>query len=118
MDFRKKLCAATFFLVVIAHVILGYTLKQVYGSNDGYTYGFLLYILVPAMPFLVGLKKIHISYEFAILVIYFTICISVQIATKNLESGQIFLWHPLWVLFLTIPVYHIFVTKPIGNIKD
>ena len=57
MDFRKKLCAATFFLVVIAHMILGYILKQFTGSNDGYLYGFLLYILVPTMPFLVGLKK-------------------------------------------------------------
>ncbi|MBE6143510.1 MAG: hypothetical protein E7177_05970 [Erysipelotrichaceae bacterium] len=118
MDFRKKLCAATFFLVVIAHMILGYTLKHFTGSSDGYWYGFLLYILVPAMPFLVGLKKIKISFEFAIAVIYFTICISVQVATKGAEGGQIFLWHPLWVLFLLIPVYHIFVTKPRGNIEE
>ena len=111
MDFRKRLCAATLFLVIIAHVLLGFALKEIYASNDGYTYGFLLYILVPAMPFLVGLKKIQISYEFAILVIYFTICISVQVATKALETGPVYLWHPLWVLFLTIPVYHIFSTK-------
>lgn len=111
MDFRKKLCAATFFLVMIAHVILGYTLKQITGTNDGYSYGFLLYILVPSMPFLVGLKRINISYEFAILVIYFSICITVQLTTKNLVTGPVRLWHPLWVLFLTIPVYHIFKEK-------
>lgn len=99
-------------------MILGFVLKEVTGSSDGYYYGFLLYILVPAMPFLVGLKRIRISYEFAMLVLYFTICISVQLTTKNLESGTIYLWHPLWVIFLTIPIYHIFVDKPIGNIKD
>lgn len=111
MDFRKKLCAATFFIVVIVHVLLGYILKRYTGSNEGYKYGFFLYILVPAMPFLVGLKKINITYEFAILVLYFTICISVQITTSHLESGQVLLWHPLWVMFLTIPIYHIFKDK-------
>lgn len=111
MDFRKKLCAATFFLVVIAHMILGYILKQFTGSNYGYTYGFLLYILVPTMPFLVGLKRIHISYEFAMFIIYFTVCISVQVATSSLENGPLYLWHPLWVIFLTIPIYHIFRSK-------
>ena len=114
MDFRKILCAATFFLVIFAHMLLGFTLKEVTGSNEGYTYGFFLYILVPAMPFLVGLKRIHISYEFAILVLYFTICIAVQMTTKNLESGQIKLWHPLWVMLLRIPVYHIFKDKYIN----
>lgn len=118
VDFRKKLCAATFFLVVIAHMILGFTLKHFTGSNDGYWYGFCLYILVPAMPFLVGLKKIRISFEFAILVLYFTICISVQVCTKDSPTGQLFLWHPLWVMFLLIPVYHIFVTKPRGKIGE
>lgn len=117
MDFRKKLCAATFFLVIIAQVILGYVIKNVYGTNDGYWYGFILYILVPTMPFLVGLKKIHISYDFAIFILYFTICIAVQISTKNSETGQIFLWHPLWVMFLTIPVYHIFTSKERGEIN-
>ena len=62
MDFRKKLCAATFFLVIIAHMLLGFTLKELTGSNEGYTYGFFLYILVPAMPFLVGLKKLNIYF--------------------------------------------------------
>ena len=117
MDFRKKLCAATFFIVVILHVVLGYLLHHFTGSPDGYYYGFLLYILVPAMPFLVGLKQIHISYEFAILVLYFTICLSVQLTTKNTESGSVYLWHPLWVMFLTIPIYHIFKTKPRGEIN-
>ena len=117
MDFRKKLCAATFFIVVILHVILGYLLHHFTGSPDGYYYGFLLYILVPAMPFLVGLKQIHISYEFSILVLYFTICLSVQLTTKNTESGTVYLWHPLWVMFLTIPIYHIFNTKPRGQIN-
>ena len=118
MEFRKKLCAATFFLVVIAHMILGFTLQHFTGSSDGYWYGFFLYILVPAMPFLVGLKKIKISFEFAILVLYFTICISVQVATKDASTGQVFLWHPLWVLFLLIPVYHIFASKPKRNNKE
>lgn len=61
------------------------------------------------MPFLIGLKKIHISYDVAICLIYVIVCLVVQIATKNSESGVLRLWHPLWVIFLTIPIYHIFV---------
>ena len=117
MTLRKKICSATIFLCIIANVLLGYLVNRFTGSNEGYYYGFLLYILVPVMPFLVGLKKIHITYEFALLVIYITVCVTVQIATKNSEN-PVLLWHPGWVIFLTIPIYHIFRSIPTRNVDN
>ena len=46
MTLRKKICSATIFLCIIAHVLLGYLVNRFTGSNEGYYYGFLLYILV------------------------------------------------------------------------
>lgn len=116
MTFRKKVCSATIFFCIIAHILLGYFTKAYTGSNDGYWFGFLFYILVPVMPFLVGLKKFHISYEFGCLLIYLIVCITVQVATKD-SSSPLQLWHPGWVIFLTIPIYHIFKSIPTRNRK-
>ena len=111
MSVRKKICSVTIFVCIIVHILLGYLLKRFYGTNAGYGYGAFIYLLVPLMPFLVGLKRIKISYSFAIAILYVVICLTVQLATKNLESGPVKLWHPLWLMFLTIPIYYTFQIK-------
>lgn len=91
---RRRICASVLFLAVIAYVLIGY-------FTGCWTWSLFVFLSVPAMPFLLGLKRIHISYEFIVLVVYLTLGFSIH--------G----WHPWWVLFLTIPVYHILFRHPV-----
>lgn len=89
-SFQKKMCAISLFLAIIAYVLISY-------YTSCWTWTLFIFLLVPLMPFLVGLKKISLSYDLFIVVLYLVI---------GFAFGG---WHPWWVLFLTIPIYHIFV---------
>jgi hypothetical protein len=97
MKIREKIVAITPFICLIAFVLIGYYTGKWHPA-------WTVFILIPLMPFLVGLQKIRITYPLFILIVYIVL-------------GIIFKdkwWHPGWVIFLTIPVYYILF----GNFKN
>lgn len=90
MRTRDKIIAITPFVALIAFIIL---------ATYGYAHpGWLVFLLIPLMPFAVGKDKIRITYPLITIIIYVVIGVFFQ------------WWHPGWVIFLTIPVYYILVT--------
>jgi len=102
---QKKWTAAIPIITVIVYFLLAYSLSEYagYGGN-GYIYALPVLIVVPFAPFISGLKKFRMAYPTFIILFYVLLCTILQVAT----SGAVKLWHPLWVLFLTIPIYYIF----------
>ena len=92
LTFRKKLCASMVFLTIIAYVLVSYYLKC-------WNWTLFIFLAIPVSPFILGLEKIHINYELIIVILYLFL------------GFQFNLWHPYWVLFLTIPVYYILFSK-------
>ena len=88
-NFRVKMCASSALIAVIAYVLVGYYTKC-------WTWSLFIFLIVPLMPFLTGLKKITITYDLIVVIVYLVLGFTIK--------G----WHPWWVLFLTIPIYHIF----------
>ena len=88
-SFQKKMCAAAVFIAVISYVLISY-------FTSCWTWTLFIFLIIPFMPFLVGLKRIKFSYDLLVIIAYLII---------GFAAGG---WHPWWVLFLTIPVYHIF----------
>ena len=89
---RKKVVEATPIFCLIVFLAVGFCF-------DAWHPGWLVFVLIPIMPFLVGYKKIKFTYGSFIAVAYVAV-------------GLIFkVWHPTWIIFLTIPIYHIFVDK-------
>ena len=95
---RAKICACTLFVAIIAYILIGYYL-------DEWRWSLFVFAIVPLMPFVLGLKRIHISYELVVLAVYLTLGFTIH--------G----WHPWWVLFLTIPVFHILFDHPVVEIR-
>ena len=88
-NLRKRIIAATPILCLIIFLLLGF----VWGFWHP---GWLVFLLIPIMPFLVGYKKIKITYPLICIVLYLILGIGFD------------LWHPSWIIFLTIPVFEIF----------
>lgn len=84
----------TTLLVSIAYVVLGVVL----GLWAKAWVLFLLVVIIPSIFDAISTKKPH-KFSFAVFVIFTYLLLNVWI----LETP---LWHPLWVMFLTIPVYY------------
>ncbi len=91
--FREKFVAASFLISIILFILLRHYLP----SNKGYA--FFAFLLIPLAPFIVGLKKIRITYPLLIIIIYLILGFTLS------------WWHPGWVLFITIPIFYIFFPK-------
>lgn len=87
--FREKFVTASFLISVILFILLRFYLEDK-------RYAFLAFVLVPLAPFLVGLKKIKITYPLLIIILYLVLGFTLS------------WWHPGWVLFITIPIFYIF----------
>ena len=93
MKWKNKISSITPFVVIIAIVLL-----QTFVPNP---YWWFLLLLIPIVPILLGMIKIRFSYEL--------LCVAVfMIIGLCLPSHP---WHPAWVIFLTIPIYHILIDK-------
>jgi hypothetical protein len=88
MKIQNKILAVTPFICTIIFLLLGFL-------ENKWHPGWMVYLIIPIMPFLIGKKKIKLSISFIILVIYLIIGIGFG------------LWHPWWVIFLLIPVFNI-----------
>ncbi|MDD3171300.1 MAG: hypothetical protein PHO86_03145 [Bacilli bacterium] len=93
MNVKKKIVDITPFVCAIVFIILAYF---------GYAHpGWMVFLLIPIVPFLVGIKRIRFNYAFLVAVIYVLI---------GFFTDWSWRWHPGWIIFLTIPIYNILVT--------
>lgn len=92
MSFKKRLLAVTPMICVFLYLLLGF----VWGLWHP---GWLIFLLIPIMPYLVGNKKLKFSIPLVVTIIYLIM---------GFGWG---LWHPGWIIFLLIPI----ITTLIGN---
>ena len=95
-SFRRRVVAVTPLVCVLVFLFLGF-------QFDLWHPGWLVFLLVPIMPILVGIKKIKWSFSFIISIIYLIL---------GLGFGY---WHPGWLIFLLIPIYY--TLFPSGRFK-
>ena len=93
MTFKKKIMAITPFISLILFFVLRFILQEI-GDDEKLKWTWLVFLLNLIIPVILGEWKINISYPLITVVIY-------------LILGLCFdLWHPGWVVFLTIPIYY------------
>ncbi len=88
IDFRNKLIIATPLICLFAFLLIGFMWEKWHP-------GWMVFLLIPVMPYLVGKKKIRFSVPFIITIIYLIIGFGWD------------LWHPGWIIFILIPVFEI-----------
>ncbi len=91
-NWQRRIVAATPLICVFVYLLLGF-------QWDLWNQGLLVFLFVPIMPFMVGLKKFRVTFALLIFVIYIILGVSIGA------------WHPGWIIFLLIPIYHI-LTMP------
>ena len=89
MNWKNKVIAITPFVCAIVFFILAIEYKLAHP-------GWVVFLLVPLMPFLLGKKKISVSV--IIIIIYFIV--SVVLKDK---------WNITWVILLLIPIMNILI---------
>ena len=89
-DLKARILSAVPIFCLIVYLILGF------GFNLWHP-GWLVFLLVPLMPVLLGYKKFRFSYPLFCIVTYIILGLTV-------DWG----WHPGWIIFLTIPIVSIF----------
>lgn len=87
-DFRDRIVAATPLMCLIVYLFVGFYYHVWHPT-------WAIFFLIPAMPILLGLQKIRVSYP--------TICLIAYIFMGVFNN----FWHPGWLIFLTIPVFYI-----------
>lgn len=98
MTFKRKIMAITPLCCLIIFLLLGFVW--------GYWHpGWIIFFMIPVMPFLLGLKKIRLSIPLVIVILYLIL---------GFAWG---LWHPGWIILLFIPVFEI-LFKPSKKDKD
>ena len=89
ISFRNKVIAVTPIVCLFTFLLIGF----VWGKWHP---GWLVFLLIPVMPYLVGKKKIRLSIPLIILIVYLILGFGWN------------LWHPGWIIFLLVPVFEIF----------
>ena len=88
MNMRRRMIAATPIISLIIFLVMGYVFNM-------WTYGCFAFLLIPAMPILLGEVDLDVLYPLLVCCGYFAL---------GFGFGW---WHPGWIVFLTIPVYYI-----------
>ncbi|WP_025724575.1 hypothetical protein [Acholeplasma granularum] len=86
-NWQKRIVAATPLIALIIFLSVGFL-------YDAWHPGWTAFLLIPIVPFLVGLKQIRITFPLIVFVAYIALGI----------SGY---WHPGWIIFLLIPLQNI-----------
>lgn len=89
MSLKNKIIAATPFVSLIIFLLCGYC----WGLWHP---GWVAFLLIPAVPVILGVKKIKHIYP--------VICVIAYLSMGFFAD----LWHPGWIIFLTIPIVSIF----------
>lgn len=87
-------------LALIAYIVLGATLNM-WGTM--WILFFVPDIIVSSIKCIMTRRAHHFNITFAALFSFFLVCL-VLFPDKSL-------WHPMWVVFLAIPIYYILVTR-------
>lgn len=92
--------------VIIAYLIIGFTFEQ------GWAIGWLLVFLIPLIESFVAAVKTKNPSAFAYPVLVIAVYLAVGLLGK--------IWHPTWIMFLTIPAYYLIADyiKPMYKKKD
>lgn len=92
--------------VIIAYLIIGFTFEQ------GWALGWLLVFIIPIAESFIAAVKTKNPSAFAYPVLVTAVYLTVGMFEK--------IWHPTWIIFLTIPVYYIIADfiKPNKKTKD
>ena len=98
-NFKNKMVTATPLLCLFVFLLLGF----IWGKWHP---GWMVFLLIPLMPYLVGKKKLRFSVPLIITVIYLIIGFGWS------------LWHPGWIIFILIPVIEIFLKNDTKNKGD
>ena len=93
MTLKNKIMAATPLLAVFTFLLL------IFVVNVPAKFAWLVFLMIPIMPYLIGKKQIRLSIGLFITIIYLILGFAFD------------LWHPAWIIFLLIPVFHIFFTR-------
>ena len=105
---KDSLAGAYTIIATAVYVTLGIMLKD----NNGWKYFWFLFLLIPVIPSIcIMIYKRKIT----------AFCYPMAIAAAYCGFSMYYnLWHPLWILFLTIPVFYIVfcpIDKLITKIK-
>lgn len=92
--------------VIIAYLIIGFTFEQ------GWALGWLLVFIIPIAESFIAAVKTKKPSAFAYPVLVTAVYLTVGMFEK--------IWHPTWIMFLTIPVYYIIADfiKPNKKTED
>jgi hypothetical protein len=93
MTLRNKILAATPLLAVFTFLLLIFVIEV------PAKFAWMVFLMIPIMPYLVGKKQIRLSFGLFVTIIYIILGFAFD------------WWHPGWIIFLLIPVFHIFFTK-------
>lgn len=101
--FKDGITGAYIVLSTICYITLGFILK----NNIGWKYFWFLFLLIPVIPSICEIfykrKITAFCYPFAVAAAYCGFAMYYN------------LWHPLWLLFITIPLFYI-IFEPIDKI--
>jgi len=86
-NWQKRVVAAMPLIALVIYLFIGFQFNLWHP-------GWVVFVLVPLTPFLVGLKQIRITFPLVVLVIYFIL-------------GAFGFWHPGWLVFLLILIQNI-----------
>ena len=89
ISLRNKIIAATPLVCLFAFLLIGFLW-------DKWHPGWMVFLLIPVMPYLVGKRKIRLSIPLIAVIIYLILGFGWN------------LWHPGWLIFLLVPVFEIF----------
>lgn len=86
-NWQRRVVAATPLIALLIYLFLGFVF-------DLWHPGWLVFLLIPAVPFLVGLKQIRLTFPLLVFVAYIII-------------GFMGYWHPGWIIFLLVPIQNV-----------
>lgn len=95
MNMKHRIIDATPLITLFIFLLLGFIGKEM--GENWWKFAWLVFLLIPLMPIILGVKKLRISYTLIVIVAY------ILMGVFWPDYG----WHPGWIIFLTIPIVNI-----------
>ena len=92
---RRRIIDATPLISLFIFLLLGFIGKE--RGDNCWKIAWLVFLLIPLMPVLLGVKKLVITYPLIVIVAY------ILMGVFWPKYG----WHPGWIIFITIPIVNI-----------
>lgn len=103
---KEVIDGITVFVVLIGYLLLGFL------SPVGWKVYWVLFLLIPIVSTLfdaINYKRMNaFAYPVLVVLIYMFVCLRFDNVTYGLFGKEMRgFWHPLWIIFLTIPLYYV-----------